>query len=310
VAPQASRAACATSSGKDKKNKIPQEQRPPQSGLRALTPRTMPVVCVNLCSKSTEVVGSYAGEIAGEEQSPLERRRRQPGLPSGKATRVVGSCAAYSNGKREASGDRRGNPKLACPPSRSTVAFELLRRRRSWRPCPPVWRRHSEQSSETPTLRQQHRRNGEPSSGYAPSETAEGTDVWPPPTDRERFCKYPQAACSSDRLQFSQGVSARCPRPTALRHERPAAPQLTTAFSQRLMFSLPQECTAAVRSNVYLPCRGLPMISGSSYHLSFCGGYSFSITSMEESVNVASFYPYHIRPELIAIRVDVTLKSS
>ena len=47
-------------SGKDKKNKIPQEQRPPQTGLRALTPRAMPVVCVNLCSKFTEVVGSYA----------------------------------------------------------------------------------------------------------------------------------------------------------------------------------------------------------------------------------------------------------
>ena len=211
-----------------------------------------------------------------------------------KTTPVAGSCAAYSNGRREASGDRRGNPKLACPPSRSTVAFELLRRRRSWRPCPPVWRRHSEQSSETPTLRQQHRRNGEPSSGYAPSETAEGTDVWPPPSDRERFCKYLPATCSLDRLQHFQ--------------EYPEAWRLTNAVPQWKLHR--GECAAAAHSSRNLPTQGLPMISGRSQHLSFCGSYRFSITSMEESVNLASLYPYHSdRRELFIFR-NIALKSS
>jgi len=213
---------------------------------------------------------------------------------SNKTTPVAGSCAAYSNGKREASGDRRGNPKLACPPSRSTVAFELLRRRRSWRPCPPVWRRHSEQSSKTPTLRQQHRRNGEPSSGYAPSETAEGTDVWPPPSDRERFCKYLPATCYLDRLQHFQ--------------EYPEAWRLTNAVPQWKLHR--GECAAAAHSSRNLPTQGLPMISGRSQHLCFCGSYRVSITSMEESVNLASLYPYHsARLELFTIR-NIALKSS
>ena len=231
--------------------------------------------CAAYSSKTTLVAGSCAAY-------------------SNKTTPVAGSCAAYSNGKREASGDRRGNPKLACPPSRSTVAFELLRRRRSWRPCPPVWRRHSEQSSKTPTLRQQHRRNGEPSSGYAPSETAEGTDVWPPPSDCERFCKYLPATCYLDRLQHFQ--------------EYPEAWRLTNAVPQWKLHR--GECAAAAHSSRNLPTQGLPMVSGRSQHLSFCGSYRVSITSMEESVNLASLYPYHsARLELFTIR-NIALKSS
>ena len=207
--------------------------------------------------------------------------------------------------RKGAPGDGRGNPELACPPSRPTVAFELLRRRRSWRPCPPAWSRHCDKT----TLRQQRRCNGEPASGYAPRETAEGTDTSKLHSKRERFCKYLQAACSFDRLQFSQGVSARCSRPTALRHERPAAPQMTTAFSQRLMFSLPSDCTAAVHSSAYLPCRGLPMISGSSYHLSFGGGYSLFDNLHGGFRNYSSFYRHHsIRSELFTIR-DIALKT-
>ena len=109
-----------------------------------MTPRTSPVACVDPCGKATAVVGTYAAEIEAEEQTAPTK----PDFPSGKATPVVGSYAAEIarlDGKKKArlapptanfrktapgdAGDERGNPELACQPSRSTVAFELLRQR-------------------------------------------------------------------------------------------------------------------------------------------------------------------------------------
>ena len=207
-----------------------------------------------------------------------------------------GACKAWpaATFNNRAPGGRWGIPELTRPSSRPTIAFELLRQRQPQRRTGPTARCGQQ------TLRQLRPSLGEP----------QGTDATQLPRTSANHHTSCRATYLHGELQhFLQGVSTGCSRPTALRHERPAAPQVTTAFSQRLMLSLPQECTAAVRSNVYLPCRGLPMVSGSSYHLSFCGGYSFSITSMEEFVNVAAFYPYHIvRSELFTIR-DIALKT-
>ena len=164
-----------------------------------------------------------------------------------------------ANFRKTAPGDERGNPELACQPSRSTVAFELLRWRRPiGRLCSQSKRGHQEQQD----LRQQRRRNGRLLS----------TDAAQLPRPSGRFYSSCTATYHLDRLQhFHQGVHLGCPRPTALGHERPAAPQLTTAFSQRLMFSPQFECVAATSSSVPL-IDSIPMNLVLLVFNLFCGG--------------------------------------
>ena len=177
------------------------------------------------------MVGSYAAEIVRPDG---KRKARVAPLPA--------------DLKKGAPGDKRGNPELACQPSRSTVAFELLRQRQHFgRPCPPAWRRHCEAQN----LRQQRRRNGRPSSGYAPGETAGGTDAAPLPRSSEQTLPLCTATNLHDQSQLLQsGVRLRCPQTSTSGHERPAAPQLTTALLQRLMFGPVHEPAAAARSSV------------------------------------------------------------
>ena len=165
------------------------------------------------------MVGSYAAEIAR--------------LDCKKEARLASQTANFG---KTAPGDERGNPELACQPSRSTLVFELLRWRRPvGRPCPPSRRGRQEQQN----LRQQRRRNGRLLS----------TDAAQLPRPSEGCYSSCTATYHLDRLQhFHQGVPLGCPRPTALGHERPAAPQLTTAFLQRLMFSPRCEHVAATCS--------------------------------------------------------------
>ena len=175
-----------TSSGtklyeKKKKNENLEDPLRPQFFIRAMTPRTSLVACVDPCGKAIAVVGTYAAKIEVEKQDALTRPTytsrkatavvgnyaakivtgeqgapTRPTSTSVKATPVVGSHAAKLGGlndeegarralpaatfRKRAPGDRRGKPEPTRPSSRSTITFELLRRRQPRRRQGPTSR--------------------------------------------------------------------------------------------------------------------------------------------------------------------------